>query len=57
MTRYKKIFEMFHIPMEIYQDSNLTDKEDILIIKNIIGLILDIKKQEYNKSMRYHLLV
>lgn len=54
MTRYKKIFEMFHIPMEIYQDSNLTDKEDILIIKNIIGLILDIKKQEYNKSMRYH---
>lgn len=54
MVRYKKIFEMFNIPMEIYQDSNLTDKEDMLIIKNIIGLVLAIKRQVFDQNMRYH---
>ena len=54
MDRYKKIFEMFHIPMEIYKDSNLTEEEDILVIRSIIRLILAIKNQTFDTSMRYY---
>ena len=54
MTRYKKIFEYFNIPMEIYKDSNLVEQEDILIIRNIIRLILAIYNKEYDTNMRYY---
>ena len=54
MTLYKKIFETFHIPMEIYKDSNLTEGEDILVIRNIIQLILAIYKQNFDVNMRYY---
>lgn len=53
MELYKKIFEYFNIPMEIYKDNNLMDDSDIYIIKNIISLILSIKKGVYNKEFRY----
>ena len=54
MPLYKKIFEYFNIPMEIYKDSNLTEGEDIFIIRNLIRLILAIKKEEYDTNMRYY---
>ncbi len=54
MARYKKIFETFNIPMEIYKDSNLTDGDDILVIRNIIRLILAIKLEEFDSNMRYY---
>lgn len=54
MSRYKKIFEYFNIPMEIYKDSNLVEQEDILIIRNIIRLILAIYNKEYDANMRYY---
>ena len=54
MARYKKIFETFNIPMEIYKDSNLTDEEDIFVIRSIIRLILAIKQEEYDTNMRYY---
>ncbi len=54
MARYKKIFEYFNIPMEVYKDSNLVLQEDILILRNIFRLVLAIKKQEYNTNMRYY---
>lgn len=53
MGLYKKIFEYFNIPMEIYKDNNLMDDSDIYIIKNIISLILSIKKGVYDKEFRY----
>lgn len=54
MARYKKIFETFNIPMEIYKDSNLTDEEDIFVIRSIIRFILAIKQEEYDTNMRYY---
>lgn len=54
MGRYKKIFEYFNIPMEIYKDSNLVEQEDILILRNIFRLILAIRNEEFNSNMRYY---
>ena len=54
MARYKKIFEYLNIPMEVYKDSDLTVQDSLLIIKNIIGLILAINRQEYNTKMKYY---
>ena len=54
MPLYKKIFEYFNIPMEVYKDSNLTSADDIRIINNIVRLILAIYKGEYDTNMRYY---
>lgn len=54
MPTYKKIFEYFNIPMDVYQDSNLVSSNDLLIIKNIISLIIHIKNKEYDTKMRYY---
>ena len=54
MARYKKIFETFNIPMEIYKDSNLTEEEDIFVIRSIIRLILAIKQEINDTNMRYY---
>ncbi len=54
MVRYKNIFETFNIPMEIYKDSNLTEEEDIFVIRSIIRLILAIKQESNDTNMRYY---
>lgn len=50
---YKKIFEYLNIPLRKYTDENIIDKYDILIMKNIINLIISIKKELYDTSFRY----
>ena len=54
MPEYKKIFEYLNIPLEVYKDSNLINNNDILIIKNILGLILNIKDNLYDQNTRYY---
>lgn len=54
MPLFKKVFEYFHIPMEIYQDNNLMNDADIYIIKNIISLIINISNGIFNKETRYY---
>ena len=54
MGLFKKVFEYFQIPLEIYKDSNLMDNDDIYVIKNIINLILAINSGNYDKSWRYY---
>lgn len=54
MPLFKKVFEYFHIPMEIYQDNNLMNETEIYIIKNIINLIINISKKIFNKETRYY---
>ncbi len=54
MAKYKQIFEYLNIPMDVYKDSSLTNFDDILILKNIIGLILKINEGEYDTLMRYY---
>lgn len=53
MARYKKIFQYGNVSLDVYNDSNLVDEADILIIKNIVGLICLIKDKEYGTKMRY----
>lgn len=54
MPTYKKIFEFFGIPMDVYKDSNLVQENDVLILKNIISLILAIKEKAFDTNMRYY---
>ena len=54
MPTYKKIFEYFGTPMDVYKDSNLVNENDILVIKNIVSLILAIKNKEFDTKMRYY---
>ena len=54
MNLFKKVFEYFNIPMEIYKDSNLMEENDIYIIKNIINLCFSIKNEVYDKKFRYY---
>ena len=54
MNLFKKVFEYFNIPMEIYKDSNLMEENDIYIIKNIINLCFSIKNKVYDKKFRYY---
>ena len=50
---YKSVFEYENIPLSIYRDEKLTTSYDILIIKNIIKLIIKIKRKEYDQEFRY----
>ena len=54
MNLFKKVFEYFNIPMQIYKDSNLMDADDIYIIKNIINLIIAIKNGVFDKKLKYY---
>ena len=52
---YKKIFEYLNIPLTKYTDTSITDSNDILILKNIIGLIIKNYKKEYDTEFKYFL--
>lgn len=53
MPLYKKIYEYLNIPLDVYLDSDLTEENDILIIKNIFNLILLIYHKDFGVNMRY----
>ena len=50
---YKKIFEYMQIPLLVMQDEEMTSKQDILVIKNIITLITKIKENKLDKEAKY----
>lgn len=50
---YKKIFEYLGIPLVIYYDEKITNEKDILIIKNIIDLVINIYNHNYNEKFKY----
>jgi len=51
--RYKKIFEYLNMPITKYNSTNITEASDTLIVKNIIGLILKIKKSEFDRDFKH----
>lgn len=53
---YSKIFEYLSIPVVIWKDEVLTGEDDINIIKNIIGLIINIKNNTYNQTFKYYFM-
>ena len=52
-NKYKQIFEYLNIPLNIYRDKTITDSKDILIIKNIYKLIINIYNKDYNEDFKY----
>ena len=50
---YKKIFEFENIPLVMYKDEVLTTSDDILILKNVVGFIIKIKKKEFDTEFKY----
>lgn len=50
---YKKIFEFCKIPLTIEADETLNNEYDFKILKNIMKLIVKIKKKENDKEFRY----
>lgn len=51
---YKKIFNYLSIPLSIEREENLVNDIDILVIRNLFKLILNIYKKEYNIDFRYN---
>ena len=49
---YKKIFNYLNIPLDIYKDDEINDDELFIIIKNIISLLISIKKNNYDNSFK-----
>ena len=50
---YKKVFEYLHIPLTILKEESLRKDNDILIIRNLLKLIIYIKKNNFNNSFKY----
>ena len=50
---YKKIFEYLEIPLTIYKDENINNKNDLNIIKNIINLILKRQANVIDEEYKY----
>ena len=55
-TVFKKILEYKDIPTSIVKDSNLTDSNLIVIIKNILGLIIKIKDNVIDNEFKYYFI-
>ena len=51
---YKKIFEYLNIPLTKYIDTSITEGNDILIIKNLIGLLIKYYKNEIDVDFKYY---
>ena len=50
---YKKIFEYLNIPLTKYTDTSITDSNDILLLKNIVGLVIKFYKKEIDIEFKY----
>jgi ATP-dependent helicase/nuclease subunit A len=51
---YKKIFDYFKIPLNIYKDEDIMLSDEVLIINNIIGFIINIKTHIHNEKTRFY---
>lgn len=50
---YKKIFEFVGIPTTLYKDENIVNETELSLIKNIISLIIKIKRLEFDTEFKY----
>ncbi len=50
---YKKIFEYLGIPLSILKEESLSKDNDILVIKNLLNLIVRIKRKDDFNSLKY----
>lgn len=50
---YKKIFEYLGIPLSILKEESLSKDNDILVVKNLLNLIVRIKRKDDFNSLKY----
>ena len=50
---YKKIFEYFKLPLEIWNDEKISDSHSFMLLKNILYLIVKIKDNEFDRDFKY----
>jgi len=50
---YKKIFGYLQIPLDKYTDTSITNEVDTLIIKNILSLIINTYKKNFDTEFKY----
>ncbi len=53
---YKKVFEYLHIPLTIVKEESLHKDYDILVIKNLLKLLIDIKNHDFSNEFSYHFI-
>lgn len=51
---YKKIFEYMNIPLTKYTYTSITGNNDLLIIKNLIGLMIKYHNREFDIDFKYN---
>ena len=51
---YKKVFDYLMIPLNIYKDENILISNETYLIKNIIGLIINIKNHIYDETTKFY---
>ena len=50
---YKKIFEYLHIPLTILKDEALRKDQDILVLKNLLKLLINVKQNKFDEEFKY----
>ena len=50
---YKKVFDYFKIPIDVWTDEKVSDDIAFMLLKNILGLIIKIKEKEYDTEFKY----
>ena len=50
---YKKIFEYLHIPLTILKDESLRKDQDILVLKNLLKLLINVKNNTLEADFKY----
>lgn len=53
LDKYKKILEYKNIPSVLFKDEELTNDDDILVLKNLIDLVNHISKKKYDTKFKY----
>lgn len=51
---YKKVFDYLQIPLNIYKDEDILFTDEVCLINNILGLIINIKKEGNNTSNKFY---
>lgn len=50
---YKKIFEYMEIPLTLYKDEVITTSSDIMMLKNLLRLIIEVKQRNFGTKFQY----
>lgn len=51
---YKKVFDYLQIPLNIYKDEDILFTDEVCLINNILGLIINIKKEVNSTSNKFY---